>query len=333
MIKSILFALALVGCGGMAVDYMPDGGVDGTTNPEYESEKVSDTEEKWCIGCLAGVSIPRSLPFGYGLRPITETIGGKLTQFPACQGTHTSMPHACRFPIGNKFWFGPPPTAWSAGRKEMYRQTVVTVGAQLSASGITWGSAQISGGTCPWDNANDRYKHTEILTKPDITNSPHPLFRLTLQGINNTTNGNLKGYLACEIEFDHLGPLGIGNNGGNCTGNCANNWEPDTFAELRRAAFTRALSRCVGLGGDQLPIYEWDIGEGSWANCWAEDGYSCAWGGGDGMLRKEWLPAGWWSQVYWKSCLGSTSTSCVGAFPSGGPQFLSGQELLSAYLH
>jgi hypothetical protein len=220
MIKSILFALALVGCGGMAVDYMPDGGVDGTTNPEYESEKVSDTEEKWCIGCLAGVSIPRSLPFGYGLRPITETIGGKLTQFPACQGTHTSMPHACRFPIGNKFWFGPPPTAWSAGRKEMYRQTVVTVGAQLSASGITWGSAQISGGTCPWDNANDRYKHTEILTKPDITNSPHPLFRLTLQGINNTTNGNLKGYLACEIEFDHLGPLGIGNNGGNCTGNC-----------------------------------------------------------------------------------------------------------------
>jgi hypothetical protein len=334
-IAATLLTTLATGCGGMAVDELPDGGVDGT-HSAYADDEPLEVTDKWCIGCLAGVSKPRNIEVGYGLRPINETIAGRSYQFPACQGTETSMPHACRFPTGNKVFFGAPPSSWSSGTKSRYWDAVARIGAELNAAGWSWNWGK-NGNPDPWDGVDSqgvdqRYRHTEVLVKNNITNSPHPMFKLTLQGTQNTPSANYKTYLACEIEFDY-GPLGITNNGGHCTGGCTEGWSPEMYDTLRDNVFTRALSRCIGLGGNQLPIYEWDVGEGQWANCWAQDGFSCMFGGGDGMLRKEWFPDGWWSQTYWKSCLGSTQASCVGAFPSGGPQFLSGLGLLSEYLH
>jgi hypothetical protein len=337
MFKRML-VLLLSACGGMAVDSMPDGGVDGTHNPEYSDaeEKASDdaTQEKWCIGCLAGVSVPRHIDRGMGLRPINETIGGKSLQFPGCQGTQSSMPHACRLPTGNAVFFGPPPSAWSVGRKNVYWDAVYLVGAELGNAGWNWTTSQ--NGPDPWDSGAARYQHTEILTKPDISNSPHPLARLTLQGIQNTTVSNLKTYLACEIEFDWTGPNGILNNGGNCTGQCVNGWSAANAHAVAVAAFRRNLLRCTGLGGDQLSIYEHPVGS-NYEKCFSADEFWCGAGGGDGLLRKEWLPAGWWSQVFSKNCTGNdVNGPCANVFPvpmGQGTQFISGSGLLWTYLH
>jgi hypothetical protein len=334
MFKRMISFFLVSACGGMAVDSMPDGGVDGTHNPEYPDTEEKDVEEdsqsKWCIGCLAGVSVPRSLPFGYGLRPINETIGGKSLQFPACQGTQSSMPHACRTPTGNKVYFGAPPASWSPGRANAYWNAVFRVGAELNNAGWIWAGAHNTADQ--WDVGSERYKHTEILVKNDITNSPHPLFKLTLQGVQTTPASNIKTYLACEIQFDWDGPNGIMNNGGNCTGQCVNTWDAESGNSIGVNTLHRALMRCAGLGGDQLPIYQYAPGS-TLDSCWAYDGYECGNGGGDGLLRKEWFPAGWYDQAYHKTCMGTSATACAGAFPSGGSQFLSGSALLLNYRH
>jgi hypothetical protein len=347
-----LAGLIVIGCGGMAVDELPEGGVDGThssgamVNGEggASSEETGEVEsaiapvtDKWCIGCLAGVSAPQNIEFGYGLRPITETIGGRLTQFPACQGTESNMPHACRTPTGKAVFFGPPPSHWATSRKNAYWGAVNTVGAELSNAGWAWVSGQ-NGNPDPWDTGNNRYQHTEVLVKNEITNSPYPLGRLTLQGVQNTPKPNLKTYLACEIEFDLEGPLGMTNNGGHCGGtpHCTQTWAPQDYEQLRKNIFTRMISRCVGLGGDQLPIHEYPVGD-QLTNCWAiNQNFTCAAGGGDGMMRKEWFADGWWSQKFWKNCQGnSPSAACSNTFaqPIGVAQFLSGSILLWGYTH
>jgi hypothetical protein len=333
MKKFLLLALAL-GCGGMAVDYLPDGGVDGTHSAGFGQE-LGQLEQPWCIGCLAGVSVPQNIPVGYGLRPITQSIGGRSTQFPACAGSESSMPHACRTPTGNRVWFANPPSNWGTGRRGRYWAAVETVAEELRAAGWLAASQQFNA-SCPWDVGVDRYRHTEVIVKPDITNSPHPLFKLALQGTQNTAVGNIKTYLACEIEFDFTGPVGIANNGGHCAAgsNCADGWSPANYDSLRQNAFLKALMRCVGLGGEQLPIYEHPAGGQPWGdNCWAEDNWVCADGGGDGLLRKEWFADGWWSQRYSKNCLGDSNASCDGVFPVGSDQFLSGTQLLYEYTH
>jgi hypothetical protein len=322
-------AIGLMACGGRAVDYLPDGGESATATVD-----AGAVGEKWCIGCLAGVSVPQSIPNGYGLRPINETIGGRSLQFPSCQGTQSSMPHACRTPTGNAVFFGSPPSSWSSGTKGRYWDAVYRIGAELSSAGKTWATAH-NGGTDPWDSGVSRYQHTEVLVKPNISNSPHPLFKLTLQGIQNTAVTNIKTYLACEIQFDFAGPVGISNNGGHCSGACAESWSPQDYDSLRQNAFLRALSRCIGQGGNQLPIHQHNVGSSGWDdNCWSVDGWQCSAGGGDGMLRKEWFPDGWWSQRYWKNCLGdSPQEACGGIFPTGGNQYASGLALLQDYQH
>lgn len=299
-----------------------------------EHEELGQLEQSWCIGCQAGVTTPRSIAVGYGLQPITQTVGSQSVQFPACYGTEASMPHNCRTPTGNAIWFAAPPSSWGPGRTGRYWDAVETMGTELSNAGWAWGAAW-NGNVDPWDTGSNRYKHTEIIVKNDITTSPHPLFRLALQGVQNTPYSRVKTYLACEIEFDFVGPKGIANNGGWCTGNCADNWSPTEYDQLRQTAFLRALSRCVGLGGDGIQIHEYDVGAGDQA-CWAADGWSCAQGGGDGMTRREWFPAGWWEQRYWKNCLGnSPQAACNGIWPQplGSGQYLSGSALLWEYLH
>lgn len=312
-------------------DQHPD---DAICAPDDSLSMANDTEDKWCIGCLAGVSAPRSIAVGYGLQPITQTVGGQSLQFPACYGTEGSMPHNCRTPTGNAVWFAAPPSSWSSGTTNRYWDAVATIGAELSNAGWSWG-ASWNGNTDPWDTGSNRYKHTEVIPKAFISNSPHPLFKLTLQGVQNTPNSRLKTYLACDIEFDLAGPKGINNNGGHCTGGCTQGWSPADYDGLRQIAFLRALSRCIGLGGDGLPIYEHQVG--SVANsCWSQSSFSCSVGGGDGMLRREWFPAGWWQQRFWKNCQGNNpQESCDGIWPApmGSEQFLSGGALLWQYLH
>lgn len=322
MLKNILYVLLMTSCGGIGTDYFPD---------DLESNEVVD---KWCIGCLAGVSAPRNIPVGYGLQPIVQTVGSQSLQFPACYGTESSMPHNCRTPTGNRVWFAAPPSSWGSWRTGRYYDAVETIRAELSNSG--WLSAsQQHNASCPWDVGNDRYRHTEVIVKNDITTSPHPLAKLTLQGVQNTPYSRIKTYLACEIEFDFTGPKGIANNGGWCTGSCADGWSPESYDMLRQTAFLRSLSRCIGLGGDGIQIHEYDVGSVDTA-CWAEDSWSCAQGGGDGMTRREWFPAGWWEQRYWKNCQGnSPQAACNGIWPQpmGSGQYISGGALLWEYLH
>jgi hypothetical protein len=335
MTKHVLIAALVLGCGGMAIDELPDGGVDGTHSAgAVEEPELGQLEQPWCIGCLAGVSAPQAIPFGYGLRPINETIGGRSLQFPACQGTQSNMPHACRTPTGKRVFFSDAPASWSSGTRTRFRTAVNMVAAELANAG--WDYRLAWNGPDPWDVGNDRYKHTEVIVKPNISNSPHPLFKLTLQGVQNTPKANLKTYLACEIEYDFTGPVGINNNGGHCTGGCAETWDPDTYGDLRQNAFIKALSRCVGLGGDQLPIYTYQVGENDIDNCFAANDWSCSFGGGDGMLRKEHFADAWWSQTFWKNCQANNPMAvCDGIWqqPMGQFQFLSGATLLWGYVH
>jgi hypothetical protein len=334
MFKRMISFVVMFGCGGMATDYLPDGGVDGTHSAglaKENDEEPSEVGDKWCIGCLAGVSVPQSIPMGYGLRPINETIGGRSLQFPACQGTQSSMPHACRTPTGNKVFFGNPP-GWSQWWVDRYWEAVYQVGEELNNSGWTYRIAK--NGPDPWDNADYKYKHTEITLKDAVSASPHPLFKTNLLGVQSTPSGNIKTYLACEAEIDWSGTLGVQRNGGHCSGECFWDMSEYTRAKYMVNVFSRALMRCAGIGGDQLPIY-YHPAFTPVENCWAYDDWSCAAGGGDGVSRKEWFPDGWWSQSFPKSCQGNTpSPSCTGVF-SGAPgtQFNSGSVLLMGYRH
>ncbi len=321
----ILLSLFSLGCSAEA-DMV-------SVEPSEDRSELGSLEQEWCIGCQAAVSTPINIPIGYGLRPITETVSGQSTQFPACQGSEDSMPHACRVPMGDMFWISPPPTSWASWLRDIYNTTKEVISVEFENSGWRVDHCLPTYEACR-PSGNGDYVHSEMITKPDISNSPHPLFKITLAGINNTTVSNIKAYRACEIAFDFVGPKGILNNGGHCTGSCVSSWDTYIRNTMIERVFMRAFSRCAGLGGDQFPIYEFSVGSNQ-NNCFAWDGFSCSQGGGDGLLRKEWQAAGWWSQRFYKNCLGNTATSCSNppAMPGSPGQIESGAFLLRDYHH
>ncbi|MEO8181069.1 MAG: hypothetical protein ABI895_19710 [Deltaproteobacteria bacterium] len=181
-----------------------------------------------------------------------------------------------------------------------------------------------------YNPAGDYVHWLDVIVGPDITDSPHPLFRITLGGLLDGGMPNLQVYETCTINFDWQGPNSIPNNGGYCTDYCTNFWLPADYDVLREAAFARALGRCVGLGGETRRDQDLQRTDSS---CWPALGPgNCAVltfePMGNGALRTAWVADSRRAYV-WNNAWGAP----IGTLDGNGEVANKGTGLLATFVY
>lgn len=260
--------------------------------PTPEDEPLGETTQAWCVGCQVGA--PAAFANGYGLRPITEAVNGQTAEFPRCVGSRaTGLTYECRMPVSKYVWLKPAPSGWAPVERADYNAVVDDFADMLRLMGWT-----VQEGTTPPNVAY--YLKVQAV---NIGETLTPIVDIQLEDQLDGGMYRLKVYQTCNIHMNWFGVHGFYNNGGHGE---LGNPTPAVLQYMRKAVFVRSFARCVGLGGHDRFITEWPMSDNS-HDCAPLDPfmassafqYPCYGnGGGNGATRREWLPAGWWSQRY-----------------------------------